>query len=180
MKSVVKNLVACAALIAAIGLAPALSSAAMGDDGAAPPRHHLKKMSQDLNLSQQQQQQIEGVFLKSRQQMEPLAKQLKTERQAMLSLIHGDAFNEAAIRAQSAKVAAVEANMAVERARTTQEVRKLLTPEQVQKFKEIQAKQPMPGMMHGGKQDRKHGRMPCCEQNQKPCCNGDAAAPKGK
>ncbi|BCS52022.1 Spy/CpxP family protein refolding chaperone [Geobacter sp. SVR] len=160
MRSVIKNLAACAAIVAAIGLSPALSHAYMGNDGPVPAPHHLKKMARDLGLSQQQQQQIKDIFSKERPQMGPLAKQLRTERGTMRSLIHGETFDEAAIRAQSAKVAAIQADLAVERARIAQEIRKVLTPDQVQKFKELQAKQ-VP------KHDRKQwGRGNCADAPQ--------------
>lgn len=55
--------------------------------------------------------------------------------------------NEAAIRARSVKVAAIQADLAVQRAHVGQEIRKLLTPEQKLKLKEFQA-----GM--DGKRDR--------------------------
>ena len=68
----------------------------------------------------------------------PLLKQLATERRALRTIIQAEAVDEAAIRAQSAKVAAIEADLAVQRAHGAQEIRKVLTPEQIQKFKAIQ------------------------------------------
>jgi protein CpxP len=159
MRPVIKNLLACAAVTAAIGLTPAVSPAFVCGDGAAPAAHHLKKMTRQLGLSPQQQQQIKDIFTRNRSQAEPLVKQLRAEHRALRSLIHGDTFDEAAIRAQSAKIAAVQADLTVQRARTAQEVRKLLTPEQVKKFKELREHQKGPGYKHG----RKAGCEPCAE-----------------
>jgi periplasmic protein CpxP/Spy len=60
------------------------------------------------------------------------------ERRALRTLIQADTIDEAAIRAQSAKVAAIEADLAVQRAHSAQDFRKVLTPEQLQKFKAMQ------------------------------------------
>jgi protein CpxP len=97
-------------------------------------------MATELGLSSQQKQDVKEIFAKSRPQAEPLMKQIKTERRALRELVQADAIDEAAIRAQSAKVAAVEADLAVQRAHVAQQIRAILTPEQVQKFKAIQAK----------------------------------------
>ena len=43
-----------------------------------------------------------------------------------------------AIRAQAAKVASLEADLAVERAHVAHDIRAVLTPEQLQKFKDMQ------------------------------------------
>ena len=62
------------------------------------------------------------------------------ERRSLRTLIQAETVDEAAIRAQSAKVAAVAADLAVQRAHGAQEIRKVLTPEQIQKFKSLQEK----------------------------------------
>jgi periplasmic protein CpxP/Spy len=139
MKSAGKGFAIAAALVAAVSFAPLNSSAFMGEDGAPPAGRHFKKMATELGLSAQQQQDVKAVFAKNRPQAEPLMKQLKTEHRSLRTLIQADAVDDAAIRAQSAKVAAVEADLAVQRAHVGQQVRAILTPEQVQRFKELQA-----------------------------------------
>jgi protein CpxP len=141
MRTTIKTLAAAAALITAVSLAPAGASAFMGEDG--PPMHgqHFKRMATELGLSAQQKLDIKAIFQKDRAQFQPLMQQLKTEHRSLRSLIHADTIDEAAIRAQSAKVAAIQADLAVQRAHMSQEVHKLLTPEQVLKLKDFQAKQ---------------------------------------
>src|SRR6185369_9742515 len=102
--------------------------------------HNFKKMAKELGLSVQQKKDIKTIIKKSQPQTHPLLKQLVAERRALRSLIQADTIDEAAIRAQSAKVAAIEADLAVQRALIGQEVRKVLSPEQVQKQRELQAK----------------------------------------
>jgi protein CpxP len=123
--------------------------------GAPPSGRHFKKMATELGLSIQQQQEIKGVIAKNRPTTEPLMKQLQSEHRALRSLIQADTFDEAAIRAQAAKAGALQADMAVQRAKLAQEIRAILTPEQIQKFKDIQAKrdgQMDKKRMHGDKQ----------------------------
>lgn len=140
MKTELKTLAAIAAVVATVSFAPVTASAIMGEDGLPPAGRHFKKMATELGLSSQQKEDIKEIFSKSRSQAEPLMKQLKTERRALRELVQADIIDEAAIRAQSTKVAAVEADLSVQRAQVAQQVRAILTPEQVQKFKVIQAK----------------------------------------
>lgn len=140
MKTTIRTLAAAAALITAVSFAPVGASAFMDDDGPPMAGPHFKRMATELGLSAQQQQEIEAIFQKERPQLQPLMKQLMVERHALRTLIHADTVDEAAIRAQSAKAAAIQADLAVQRALTGQQIRKLLTPEQAQKLKDFQAK----------------------------------------
>ncbi|HEY3309941.1 MAG TPA: Spy/CpxP family protein refolding chaperone [Desulfuromonadaceae bacterium] len=139
MKPVFRNIVAGTAIFAAVALVPAAAPAYIGDDGPAPGGQHLIKMAKELHLSAQQKQQIKDIFEKNKPTAEPLMKQLMTERRALRSLIQADTIDEAAIRAQVVKSAAIQADLAVHRAHVAQEIRGVLTPEQVVKAKEIQA-----------------------------------------
>jgi len=139
MKHAGKGFAIVAAVVAAVSFAPLTSSAFMGEDGSLPAGHHFNKMATELGLSGQQKQDVKDIFVKIRPQTATLIKQLKTERRSLRTLIQADAVDETAIRAQSARVAAVEADLAVQKAHVAQQIRTVLTPEQVQKFKELQA-----------------------------------------
>jgi protein CpxP len=141
MNHVAKGFAFVIAVVAAVSFSPLNSSAFVGEDGAPPVGRIFNKMATELGLSSQQQQDVKAVFAKNRPQTEPLMKQLMAERRSLRTLIQADTIDEAAIRAQSAKVAAVEADLAVQRAHVAQQVRAILTPEQVQKFKDLQATQ---------------------------------------
>ncbi len=147
MRTIFKNLAAAVVLVTAVSLAPAGVSAFTGEEGLPMAGPRFNRMSTELGLSAQQQQDIKAILRKDGAQFLPLLKQFMAERRALRALIQADALDEAAIRAQSVKVAAIQADLAVQRARVGQEVRKLLTPEQTLKLKELQA-----GM--DGKRDR--------------------------
>jgi protein CpxP len=72
--------------------------------------------------------------------------------------VQAETVDEAAIRAQATKVAAVEADLAVQRAHGAQEIRKVLTPEQIQKFKAIQEKRDSKLDSFRSRPDRKNGQ----------------------
>ena len=140
MRTTIKSLAAAAAFIAGVSLAPSGASAFMGADGPPMAAQHFRRIATELGLSAQQKQDIKAIFQNDRTQFQPLLKQLVAERRALRTLIQADTIDEAAIRAQSAKLAAVQADLAVQGAHVGQEVRKVLTPEQVRKFRELQAK----------------------------------------
>jgi len=91
-----------------------------------------------LQLTPQQQQQLKDIFAKNRPQGEPLRKQFMEERGVLHALTEADTIDDAAIRAQVAKMSAVAADMAVHRAHVSREIRAILTPEQIAKQKELQ------------------------------------------
>lgn len=140
MRIAIKSLSAVAAVITVLSLAPVNARAFMGDEGLPQGGMHYKKIASALGLSAQQKQDIREILKKNKPQTQPLMKQLITERRSLRSLIQNETIDESAIRTQSAKVAAIEADIAVERARVAQEIRTVLTPEQVQKYMDIQAK----------------------------------------
>lgn len=160
MKRVVKGVALVAAVVAAVSFTPHVSSAFMGEDGAAPAGRHFSKMATELGLTSQQQQAVKDVFAQARPQAAPLMKQLKLERRSLRTLIQAEAVDETAIRAQSAKLATVEADLAVQRAHVAQQVRAILTPEQVQKFKDLQAKR-------DSRMDQRRMRRPTQSQAEK-------------
>jgi protein CpxP len=61
-----------------------------------------------------------------------------TERRALRDTIHAETIDETAIRAQAAKVASLEADLAVQRAHVSHDIRAVLTPDQLEKLKEMQ------------------------------------------
>ncbi len=139
MKTVIKNFVAGAAILTAVALVPATAPAYMGDDGPQPAGNHFKRMVKELQLTSQQKQQVKDIFTNNKPLAGPLMKQFMTERRALRNLIQADTIDEVAIRAQSAKLAAVGADLAVQRAHVAQAIRGVLTPEQIAKARELQA-----------------------------------------
>lgn len=100
----------------------------------------LKKMARELSLTEQQQAQARALFENNRAEHKPLMESLRVERGRMQELVHSGKADEAAIREQAAKMAAVQADLAVARARAAKQFLALLTPNQAAQLKELQSK----------------------------------------
>jgi len=142
------------ALAAAAVLAPALLLAAAAANG---PHAHQKgafvqHIAQQLGLSAEQTQQVQGIFANHQAELTAQRSQLKTAHTALFDAIHADTFDENAVRAAAANVAQVEADVAVTRAKMVSEVRNVLTPDQQAKAKELLAN-------FRSRADRMHGHM---------------------
>jgi periplasmic protein CpxP/Spy len=113
--------------------------------------HFFKKLAKELGLNDQQKSQAKAILEASRAQNKPYFKAMMTEKRQMKELILTGSADEAAIRAQSAKVAAAEADLAVQRAKEAKQLLALLTPEQKTKLKTIMDKreQKFRQHMHG-------------------------------
>uniref|UniRef100_C6E3H9 Periplasmic heavy metal sensor n=1 Tax=Geobacter sp. (strain M21) TaxID=443144 RepID=C6E3H9_GEOSM len=100
----------------------------------------LKKMARELKLTDQQQTQAKSLFESARAEHKPLMESLRAERSRMRDLVRSGSADEAAIREQAAKVAALQADLAVSRARAAKQFLALLTPAQAAELKELQEK----------------------------------------
>ena len=100
--------------------------------------HFMKKMAAELGLTDQQKAQIKEIFKKERSEMQPLMTRLIKERRNLRTLVQADKIDEKAIRAEAAKIAVVEGDLAMQRARMARQIRAILTPAQVEKFKAMQ------------------------------------------
>ena len=142
MKRDTKMLVG-AAVVAALTMGGFFAALAKAESaGDAPGRRwggRLGERLADLQLTDEQKAALKAAVQKHQETMRPLADKLVTERRALQDLIHAEKLDEAAIRAQAGKVAAIEADLAVERAKIGQELRPTLTSEQLQKLHELKA-----------------------------------------
>ena len=105
--------------------------------------HHFmhqrfEKMAVKLGLSEQQKVKIKEIFSQNREQSKPVFDRLVTEKRNLRALVQADKTDERAIRAQASKLAAVEGDLAIQRAHMAKQIRAILTPEQVEKFKSMQ------------------------------------------
>jgi periplasmic protein CpxP/Spy len=130
--------------IADTGPAPASGSAQVQCDQHQHKGHrghrYFKKMARALGLTDQQKAQVKELFKTRRAQNKPLFVALMTEKHQLRTLVQSGSADEAAIRAQAAKVASAEADLAVQRAQGTKQFLALLTPDQVTKLRALQAK----------------------------------------
>jgi len=126
------------ALAGAAVLAPALLFAAVAAQHAqhqGMAQHIAKK----LGLSDEQTQQVQGIFANHQSELSGQFDRLKTAKSALFDAVHADSFDESAVRAAAANVAQVEADLAVSHAKIASEVRAILTPDQQAKAKELLA-----------------------------------------
>ncbi|GFO64787.1 Spy/CpxP family protein refolding chaperone [Geomonas paludis] len=98
-------------------------------------RGMFMKMAKELGLSDRQKSEARAIFEAGRARNAPLFASLRHERQELQALVRSGSADEAAIRAQSARVAALQADFAVQRAAQSRQFIALLTPEQAARFK---------------------------------------------
>ncbi|MGB7631223.1 MAG: Spy/CpxP family protein refolding chaperone [Candidatus Deferrimicrobium sp.] len=117
------------------------------------------RLAKALDLSKEQTEQVKAIFRKHRDEIAPLRKEMVSERRELRNLAQADKTDEAAIREQAKKIAATSGDIAVRRARMAQEVRAVLTPEQIKKFRALQEKRDrrIDGMMHRGQEGPSKG-----------------------
>jgi periplasmic protein CpxP/Spy len=101
-----------------------------------------------LNLTDAQRDQVKSLMQSHQSDMKALGDRAAAARAALQSAISADVVDEGLIRARSADLAAVEADMAVAQARLRSEIFQILTPDQQAQAKQAQAdmQQRMQGM----------------------------------
>jgi periplasmic protein CpxP/Spy len=107
--------------------------------GPGGPMGMLPMLARELNLTDAQQAQIKTIADSRRAEWKTLADRARTAHDALQQAVTADTVDEGLIRQRSAEVAAVEADMAVARARTHAEVFQLLTAEQKTQAKALQS-----------------------------------------
>lgn len=117
------------------------------------------RLAKALDLSKEQTEQVKAIFLKHRDEAAPLRKGMVSGRRELRNLIQSDKLDEPAIREQVKKIAVTDGDLAVRRAKMSQEVRAVLTPEQIQKFRALQEKRDrrIDGRMNRGQEGRSKG-----------------------
>jgi protein CpxP len=111
-----------------------------GGDGEGLPGMYGGRVLDRLDATAEQKAQIREVLGRYRPETEPAVRQLVAERRTLRKMIQGGAPDEAAIRGQAARVASLESDLAVVRARAAKEVRALLTAEQLARLEDLQAR----------------------------------------
>jgi protein CpxP len=103
-----------------------------------PAKGRFQKHLAQLGATDEQKAQVKVILRKYQPTAGPLIQQVVTERRALRDAIRAETIDETAIRAQAAKVASLEADLAVQRAHVAHDIRAVLTPEQLQKLKDMQ------------------------------------------
>jgi periplasmic protein CpxP/Spy len=103
-----------------------------------------------LNLTDAQREQVKSVIEAHSTDMKAVGDRAFAAHQALEAVISADTVDESAIRARSADVATIDADMAVMRAQIRAEVWQILTPDQQQQARTLQAE--MQQRMEQGRQ----------------------------
>jgi Spy/CpxP family protein refolding chaperone len=123
-----------AAALAAGGFIATRTYAA--DSTAAAPAHgrFLQRLADKLNLTADQRTQIKAVLVADKDTLAPLLSSLHEARVGLRTSIRASDATEASVRAASAKVAAAEADLAVERMKLYAKIAPILTDAQRQQL----------------------------------------------
>ena len=100
----------------------------------------LQRIADQLDLTADQRAQIKTILLGEKDSLKPLITSLHDARKNLREAIRAKDASEASVRAASAKVAGVEADLAVERLKLFGKISPVLTDEQRQKAADLQAR----------------------------------------
>jgi Spy/CpxP family protein refolding chaperone len=103
-----------------------------------PGEGRLAERLTELGITPAQKAAAKDILRKHQPSVEPLLRELVAARRELRDQIRAPKINEAAIRAQSAKVGALQTELAVQRARVAHELRAVLTPAQIEQLHEMQ------------------------------------------
>lgn len=140
------------ALTAFAGIAQANDGGRDGEHCGKHHRHEFKKIAEKLGLTDAQKAQAKAIFQGNKDVVKPMITSLCAERKNLRALIHADTVDEAAIRAETAKIAGIQADLNVNRAKAGVKFRAILKPEQLAMLKTLHQKgheQKRCGCSHG-------------------------------
>jgi len=140
MKTIKLLTIATAAAIIAGGLTSAPAQDTNDSAAGTRPGHGqiLQRIARKLNLTDDQKSQIKSVLSVDKDMLKSLFGQLHDARKNLRAAIRANGTNESAVRAASAKVASVEADLAVERMKLYGKIAPLLTDEQRRKIADFE------------------------------------------
>jgi Spy/CpxP family protein refolding chaperone len=128
-----------AAAVLALAAVPALAHAS-GRWGHGDGAGHILFMAKKLGLSDAQTTQIQTIATTYRQgALGATMKSMRAAREALGATIHDSSATDEQVRAASASVAALAAQLAVQRHQMAAEISAVLTPDQAAKLAELRA-----------------------------------------
>ena len=96
----------------------------------------------ELNLTDAQREQVKQIVDSRQQEMRAIGEKAMAAHEALHAATTSASFDEGLVRAKAADVAAIDADMAVSRARIFADVFQILTPEQQAKAQEFSGSRP--------------------------------------
>jgi periplasmic protein CpxP/Spy len=103
-------------------------------------QHNFQKIAKKLGLSDVQRGKAKAIFQKNKDVVKPTIASLRAEQITLRSLIHADTIDVAAIRAETAKISGIQADLNVDRANVVAQFRAILTPAQLAILKTLHKK----------------------------------------
>lgn len=125
------------ALTAVAAVAQADTGRGCGEYRSGRQHRVFKRMARKLGLTDAQKAQAKAIFQANRETTKPMRASLRAERKNLRALIQADTIDEAAIRAETTRIAAIQADLNVNRAKVAAQFRAILTPDQLAKLKEL-------------------------------------------
>jgi Spy/CpxP family protein refolding chaperone len=120
-----KKTVSCFVLL--LMLSPVFASLGHSSDELPPGRWwRIPYFYQQLNLTDSQKDELDGIFDRSRQKLVELKKSVEQQRSELMALMEQEHLNEGAVKAQMDKLEASRTVLAATRFSYSLEVRKLL------------------------------------------------------
>ena len=127
------------------GLATLIAIPVLAQTGPPGRRHgpppgdgpRMERIFERLDLTDEQREQVRGVLDGHSEATAAEREELRTRREALMELVRAPEIDEAAIRAAAGEVAAIKTDLLVARAALHQELRQLLTPEQIEQLEEL-------------------------------------------
>src|SRR5665647_992425 len=120
-----------AALAAFASIAQANDGGCGSEQGQSHRHHNFKRIAKKLGLTDAQKAQVKAIFQANKDVVKPIYTNLRAESKNLRALLHADTFDEAAIRAESAKISGIQADLNVDRAKVAIQFRAVLTPTQL-------------------------------------------------
>lgn len=141
-KKMVKVLVlfCVAALTAFVSIAQADGGGCGGEQFGKHQQHNFMKIAKKLGLTDAQKAQAKAIFGGNKDVVKPIIASLHTEQTNLRALIHADTVDVAAIRAETAKISSIQADLNVNRAKIGAQFRAILTPAQLATLKTFHKK----------------------------------------
>ena len=93
-------------------------------------QHNFKKIAKKLGLNDAQKAKAKTIFQENKEVVNPIITTLRAEQINLRALIHADTIDVAAIRAETAKISGIQADLNVNRANVVTKFRGILTPAQ--------------------------------------------------
>ena len=109
---------------------------------AAPERGEIRALLRtglaEAGFSPMQKAEAALVLRRHAPSVMPLIRQLVQERRALRELMRADPLDEGALRAQSGRIGQLQSELHLQAARATQDVRRLATPEQLARVRQLE------------------------------------------